>query len=189
MRNHPGINYYRSGIPVVLAGDDPGSFGYDELTMEYYLSYMAWGLNLSDLKKIATNSITYSIVSENIRKIGYQKFSIEWNSFIDNIYNTACKAPFKSPYNVSDLIPNFGPSDRVNKVSIFGYGFENFICQPLISSFGGIETLCKIKSLNEISCDTPVNRAINQTVTLQLKYGSNILATNLTYTFLSVKRN
>ena len=44
-------------MPIVIAGDDPGSFGYNELTVDYYLSFMAWDLNLFDLKKIANNSI------------------------------------------------------------------------------------------------------------------------------------
>ncbi|CAF0982894.1 unnamed protein product [Didymodactylos carnosus] len=57
LRNHPGIVYHRSGIPIVLAGDDPGSFGYNYLTVDFYLASMAWGLNLADLKQFAWNSI------------------------------------------------------------------------------------------------------------------------------------
>ncbi|CAF1347994.1 unnamed protein product [Rotaria sordida] len=62
LRNHPGITYHRSGIPIVLAGDDPGSFGYNQLTVDYYLATMAWALNLADLKQIARNSIQYSSI-------------------------------------------------------------------------------------------------------------------------------
>ena len=46
------------GIPIVLSGDDPALFGYDEVTVDWYEAYMAWGLNLGDLKKLALNSLT-----------------------------------------------------------------------------------------------------------------------------------
>ncbi len=57
LRNHPAVTFYKSGVPIVIAGDDPGGFGYNDLTVDYYLIYMAWGLNLYDLREIANNSI------------------------------------------------------------------------------------------------------------------------------------
>ena len=68
MRSHPAINFYRSGLPIVIAGDDPGSFGYNELTVDYYMAFMAWGLNLADLKIIANNSLIYSTVPDEVNK-------------------------------------------------------------------------------------------------------------------------
>ena len=49
MRNHPAVSYYKSGIPIVIAGDDPGSFGYNDLTFDYYLAFMSWGMSSLDL--------------------------------------------------------------------------------------------------------------------------------------------
>ena len=53
LRNHPAVNYIRHGIPIVLGPDDPGTFGYDHFTIDWYEAYMAWGLDLLDLKNIA----------------------------------------------------------------------------------------------------------------------------------------
>ena len=57
VRMHPGINYMRSGLRIVLSGDDPGTFGYNELTVDYYLAFMSWSLDLKDLKQLALNNI------------------------------------------------------------------------------------------------------------------------------------
>ena len=63
MRNHPAINYYRSGILIVIAGDDPGSFGYNDLTVDYYLNkiYCVFGLteteaNLNKLNELVCDT-------------------------------------------------------------------------------------------------------------------------------------
>ncbi|KAK2193588.1 hypothetical protein NP493_11g04015 [Ridgeia piscesae] len=63
LRNHPAVHYIRSGIPVVLASDDPGSFGYDHVTVDWYQAFMAWGLRLADLKLLALNSLRHSGMS------------------------------------------------------------------------------------------------------------------------------
>ncbi len=109
MRSHPAINFYRSGIPIVIAGDDPGSFGYNELTVDYYMAFMAWGLNLADLKEIANNSIIYSTIPDQVKSIGFAKFNNEWNSYIDEMYSQACNKFFNQSYiKFSDFLPNFG---------------------------------------------------------------------------------
>ena len=90
IRNHPAINYYKSAIPIVLAGDDPGSFGYNELTIDYYLAFMGWGLSLYDLREIANNSMRFSSISDNLKSDGLLKFENEWNSFINSLHMNIC---------------------------------------------------------------------------------------------------
>lgn len=51
--NHSGIVYHRNGIPIVLIDDGPGSFGNNQLTVNFYLATMAWILNLAGLKQFA----------------------------------------------------------------------------------------------------------------------------------------
>lgn len=109
LRSHPALNYFRSGIPIVIAGDDPGSFGYNELTIDYYMVFMAWGLNLADLKEIAMNSITYSTIPEDLKKIGYVKFKKQWDEFIDFMYVRTCSQKNDlSEINFNDMQPSFG---------------------------------------------------------------------------------
>ncbi len=109
LRSHQALNYYRSGIPIVIAGDDPGSFGYNELAVDYYQVFMAWGLNLADLKEIANNSIRYSTIPEEKKPSGYEKFNVEWQNFVDFMYVRACSvATNLTNVDLYDLQPNFG---------------------------------------------------------------------------------
>ena len=68
LRQHPALNYYRSGIPLILGADDPGTMGYDDFTVDWYEVYNAWGLDLSDLKKLAENSLRYSTMNDTDKK-------------------------------------------------------------------------------------------------------------------------
>ncbi|RMZ99767.1 adenosine deaminase CECR1, partial [Brachionus plicatilis] len=151
LRNHPAINFFRSGIPIVLAGDDPGSFGYNDLTVDYYLAYMAWGLDLYDLKIIANNSIKYSSIPHELKKIGYEKFEKEWVNFIDEAYQDVClKRDSYSQVNVSNLLPTFGPASKQVELSIFGIGFEKAICQKIACLFNDIKTEAIMIGIGEI---------------------------------------
>lgn len=67
-RHHPAITYLRYGIPVVLGADDPATFGYNEFTLDWYEAFMAWGLNLGDLRHLAMNSLQYSSLSASEKK-------------------------------------------------------------------------------------------------------------------------
>ena len=109
LRSHQALNYYRSGIPIVIAGDDPGSFGYNELTVDYYQVFMAWGLTLADLKEIANNSITYSTIPHEKRLKGFEKFEREWDQYIDFMYMRACNRESDlDQVTFFDMQPNFG---------------------------------------------------------------------------------
>jgi adenosine deaminase len=94
-----------------LGSDDPGSFGFNELTVDYYMAFMAFGFDLADLKKIANNSIKYSSISEQTKSIGYLKFENEWNFFILNAYKKACENKFNMKRTIIlDYLPNYGLS-------------------------------------------------------------------------------
>ena len=109
LRSHPAINFYRSGLPIVIAGDDPGSFGYNELTVDYYMAFMAWGLNLADLKVIANNSLIYSTVPDEVKTEGFIKFNREWTSYIDMMYAKACQDNYNQSGMVfNELLPDYG---------------------------------------------------------------------------------
>lgn len=158
LRNHPGIVYYRSGIPIVLAGDDPGSFGYNQLTVDFYLSTMAWGLNLADLKQLAWNSIEFSSISQWRKIQGLEKWKIQWNGFIEYSYRLACQQRFSiEMIYVSDRLPAYGPGDRSINITLFGSGFQAAICKTIRCRFGEEQTKGIFVDLNEILCPTPSN--------------------------------
>ena len=163
LRNHPGIVYHRAGIPIVLAGDDPGSFGFNQLTVDFYLATMAWGLNLADLKQFAWNSIEFSSISP-LRKIqGLKKWKSQWNFFINHSYRLACGQTFPlEMVNVTERLPAYGPADRSINITLFGTGFQAVICKKIRCRFGEQETNGVFQDLNEIICPTPLNNSYDR---------------------------
>ncbi|CAF1071022.1 unnamed protein product [Rotaria sordida] len=186
LRNHPGIVYHRSGIPIVLSGDDPGSFGYNTLTVDFYLATMAWGLNLADLKQFAWNSIQYSSLPNNRKIEGLQKWQNEWNLFIDNSYNIACNQTYPNlTMNISQILPAYGPNNRSINVTVFGFGFEIAICKKIICKFGEKETNGTFIDLNEIVCPTPLNNSDLSTVSISIVIDNKIFPAGYDYKFIS----
>ena len=71
--------------------------------------FMAWGLNLADLKEISKNSIVYSTIPEDVKKIGHLKFDKQWNEFIDFMYMRTCSQKNNlSKIDFNDMQPSFG---------------------------------------------------------------------------------
>jgi len=64
LRCHPARGFLHAGLPVAICSDDPGFWGYDGLTLDYVYAFLAWDLDLADLKQLAINSLTYSSVAE-----------------------------------------------------------------------------------------------------------------------------
>ena len=50
LRTHPARSFLHQGIPVSISPDDPGFFGYEGVTLDYVYIFLAWELNLADLK-------------------------------------------------------------------------------------------------------------------------------------------
>ncbi len=194
LRNHPGLNYHRSGVPIVVAGDDPGSFGYNDLTVDYYMIYMAWGLDLYDLKVIANNSIKYSMIPEELRIQGFLKFEQEWNDFIDSMYANSCfmsdenqeKQNDDSNVNVTDILPPYGPNDKSIELTLYGYGLDKAICKDIFCLFNDVKTKAIQSNIDQIRCKTPLGFEKNQFVNVSLQIGQKVYSTDLRYQFLSV---
>jgi adenosine deaminase CECR1 len=186
LRNHPGIVYHRSGIPIVLAGDDPGSFGYNQLTVDFYLATMAWGLNLADLKQFAWNSIQYSSLPTQRKIQGFQKLETQWNLFIDYSYKLACNLTFnKVNVNISDVLPSYGPYNQSINVTLFGSGFEIAICKEIRCKFNEQETNGIFVDLNEIICPTPSKNIHLSTVSIAIIIDNQIIQSGIYFKFIS----
>ena len=187
LRNHPAINYYKSGIPIVIAGDDPGSFGYNDLTVDYYLVFMSWGLNLYDLREIANNSVRYSSITDPVKENGLKKFTSAWLSFIDTIYDYVCdnlEMNFDK-IRTTHVYPYYGPNDGSNTITIYGYGFENFMCEAITCYFDGMPANGYLKELDELVCQTPKWPRVDSAVNLSISSGNKTLVTQLSYKFVS----
>lgn len=57
LRCHPVRGFLHEGLPVSINPDDPGFWGYEGVTLDYVYAFLAWDLDLADLKQLALNSI------------------------------------------------------------------------------------------------------------------------------------
>ena len=46
-----------------------GTFGYDSFTVDWYEVFMAWGLDLAELKQLAMNSLRYSSLTDEEKEV------------------------------------------------------------------------------------------------------------------------
>ena len=187
VRNHPAINYYRSGVPIVIAGDDPGSFGYNDLTVDYYLAYLSWGFSLFDLREIANNSIRYSSSVDSVKSNGLGKFTTMWLNFVDTTYSRICSNTNlrQANINVTNVYPTYGPNYQTISITIYGYGYESMFCQAIKCFFDDVQTDGYLNALNELSCETPLGFGDNQIAKISIGNGNIKVKTGLEYKFVS----
>ena len=89
LRNHPVRYLLAKGIQASISSDDPTFFGYDGVTMDYVMTYVAWEFSIRDLKKLSLNGITYSSVSDEEKKrLKEEVFPKKWKEFINEINST-----------------------------------------------------------------------------------------------------
>lgn len=82
MRLHPAAGYFRRGVPCVLASDDPLIFGNEGLSYDFWSAWMAWKLDLLDLKILARNSILFSGMQPEQKADALRQFSDDWQTFV-----------------------------------------------------------------------------------------------------------
>lgn len=59
--------------------------GYQGVTLDYLYAFLAWDLDIQDLKKLCLNSIQFSSVSEDEKKELYKFFQYKWDRFLDYV--------------------------------------------------------------------------------------------------------
>lgn len=81
LRSHPAVHYINAGIPIVLSPDDAGVMR-NSLSHDFYVAFMAWGLDLRGLKQIAMNSLTYSAMSGDEKRRSLEEWERRWSAFV-----------------------------------------------------------------------------------------------------------
>jgi adenosine deaminase CECR1 len=81
LRNHPAVTYINSGLPVVICPDDPGIWK-STFSHDFYAAFMAWGLDLKCLKKLAMNSLIYSAMNPEEKERALEFWRGKWAKFI-----------------------------------------------------------------------------------------------------------
>lgn len=82
LRVHPAVGYLAQGIQCSVSSDDPAVFGYNGVTYDYWTIFLAWELDLRAMKKLAMNSITYSLLSKSEKEEALRVWRNRWNEFI-----------------------------------------------------------------------------------------------------------
>ena len=194
LRNHPAQTYLRYGIPVVLGSDDPGSFGYDYVTVDWYMAYFGWGLDLADLKLLAQNALQYSAMTSEEKQSAMGKFESLWNKYIKETRSQACQRSFPGNPVFAKILPQEGARSGSTKVYIYGSNFQKGICKTVKCKFGNAPaTQTKLVSPELIICESPplagyrFRRSTNNghTVSVQVSFdGTNFVDTNHNFTYM-----
>ncbi len=82
LRVHPGSYMLRRGIQVAISSDDPGIFGYNGLSYDFWSIALAWELDLQAIKKLALNSLEYSSLNHEEKKKALKHWNLQWDKFV-----------------------------------------------------------------------------------------------------------
>ena len=86
LRNHPARILIANGVPCSINSDDPGVYGYNGLSYDFWVAFMAWDLDVKTLKKLIVNSIQYSSLTEEEKKSALIHLNKEWDKFVEASY-------------------------------------------------------------------------------------------------------
>ena len=59
--------------------------GYEGVALDYLYVFLAWDLDIADLKQLVINSIKYSSVSEADKEKLMTFFAYKWSRFLDYV--------------------------------------------------------------------------------------------------------
>lgn len=74
------------GLQASINSDDPGFFGYEGVTLDYVYAFIAWELDIKDLKKLSLNGLTYSSLEQSDKDyLINEVFEKKWKEFIQYV--------------------------------------------------------------------------------------------------------
>ena len=88
LRNHPASVLFSENYPVVISNDDPGLWGAQGLSYDFYEAFvgmMSRSADLRSLKKLAMNSIEYSSMTQDEKNRAMDLWRRQWEEFIDQL--------------------------------------------------------------------------------------------------------
>jgi adenosine deaminase CECR1 len=159
-RVHPALAFFKSGGLIVLGSDDPGIYGNEYFTVDWYLAFMSWGLDLADMKKLALTSLTHSTMPQwESEALFEEKWRPMWNDYISSVYLEACDASLNtSTPSFARILPRMGPVETTVRVQVFGKHFERAICREhrIKCRFGDHESeVAEYLTNQELVCVVP----------------------------------
>ena len=85
LRRHPARGWLRRGLRCALSSDDPAIFGSTELSDDFAAAYLAWGLDLGALKRLALDSIHGSTLPAQDKQRQLKLFDVRWRRWVTNV--------------------------------------------------------------------------------------------------------
>lgn len=88
VRNHPLASYLALGMPIVLSSDDPGAWGADPLSHDFYITFVGIASRRADLrmlKQLVINSIQYSALNADDKTKFIRELYRDWDIFIKDV--------------------------------------------------------------------------------------------------------
>lgn len=88
LRNHPATILISQGFPVVVSYDDPSCWSVEGLSYDFYMAFMGIASRNADLKflkQLALNSLQYSSLPEDDKKVAITSWEAKWKEFIEKI--------------------------------------------------------------------------------------------------------
>ncbi|HFK5583857.1 TPA: adenosine kinase [Elizabethkingia anophelis] len=82
MRNHPARVLLSNGVQCSINSDDPGVYGYEGLSYDFWVAFVYWELDIKALKKLVYNSINYSSLNEKEKKEAILYLDKQWTDFV-----------------------------------------------------------------------------------------------------------
>ncbi|XP_053664999.1 adenosine deaminase AGSA-like [Anopheles marshallii] len=85
-RNHPGSILFSTDFPLVVSSDDPSFWGAAPLSHDFYMAFLGMASAHQDLrllKKLALNSLRYSLMNKQDKAAAEAIFYRSWDYFID----------------------------------------------------------------------------------------------------------
>jgi len=73
------------GYAVSISPDDPGKFGYEDTTVDYFASAVSFNWTLKHLKLVAIYSINHAICTEGTRLKLERSFNERWGRWVDEL--------------------------------------------------------------------------------------------------------
>ncbi|XP_051167234.1 adenosine deaminase 2-like isoform X2 [Leptopilina boulardi] len=91
LRNHPASILFAEDYPVVVASDDPGLWGAQGLSYDFYETFMGIMSRSADLRaliQLGYNSIVYSAMNDDEKEKALDIFDDQWSEFVENFDET-----------------------------------------------------------------------------------------------------
>jgi len=87
-RNHPAALLLAANVPIVISSDDPSFWHCAPLSHDFYFAFLGIAPMKADLrflKSLAINSIRYSALVGEEKRVGYRKWQEKWDKWIDDV--------------------------------------------------------------------------------------------------------